>query len=191
MNRHLRKRLLALFGPPEGEPWQWLPIDLLCSGAWRSRSINCVRLIEFLIIEHRNHAGRENGNLAAPYDHLVKHGLTRSRIEAAISEAEVLGLIRVVRGGRWAGTNVPSRFRLTFFASKDLAPATNEWKTVSKRWAREYRRDQSAGRTARANWRRNLKNQGVGSTTGTNVVREVTLPNDSDNDTTAEICGRA
>lgn len=191
MSRSLRKRFASLFGPPKGDPWQWIPIDLLRSDAWRSRSINCVRLVEFLIVEHRAHAGCENGNLAAPYDQLVKHGLTRSRIEAAISEAEALGLIRVTRGGRWAGTNVPSRFRLTFYASRDAAPATNEWKTVSKRQAREFRRDQSANRMVRANWRRNLRNQSVGSTRETSVVREVTLPNAPEEDAMAELHGRA
>ncbi|MBP6010740.1 MAG: hypothetical protein KBA31_00805 [Alphaproteobacteria bacterium] len=191
MRRHVRNALAKLFGPPKDAAWQWLPIDLLCSAAWRSRSINCVRFIEFLVVEHRNHGGRENGKLAAPYDQLVAFGLTRSRIEAAISEAESLGLIRAARGGRWAGTNTPSRYRLTFFANHDAAPATNDWKTVSKRQARDFRRDQSAGRTARATWRRNLKNQAVGSTSETTVVRKVTLPSGADNDATGEMHGPA
>src|SRR6516162_7461818 len=90
--------------PPKGEPWVWLTREFLESDAWRNRSINCVRLLDRLMIEHMNHAGTENGNLAAPYDQLVAHGLTRSEIRAAIEEAEFLGLLRYQRGGRWAGT---------------------------------------------------------------------------------------
>ena len=66
--------------PPKGEPWIWLTRELLSSASWRATSINCRRLIDFLLVEHMNHAGTENGNLAAPYDHLVPWGLTRSGI---------------------------------------------------------------------------------------------------------------
>ena len=94
--------------PPKDEPWVWLTRELVSSPAWRSRSINCARLIDFLMVEHKNHAGTENGNLMATYDQLVPWGLTRSEIRAAIDEAEFLGLVRFERGGRWAETNKPS-----------------------------------------------------------------------------------
>ena len=37
--------------PPEGEPWIWHSLSLISSPAWRARSINCARLIDFLEIE--------------------------------------------------------------------------------------------------------------------------------------------
>ncbi len=75
-----------------------------------------------------NHAGIENGNLMATYDQLVAYGLTRSAIRMAVEKAKFLGLIRVKRGGRWACTNQPSTYRLTFQADRDSNPPTNEWK---------------------------------------------------------------
>ena len=121
-------RARKLNSPPKGEPWVWLTRELLASAAWRARSINTMRLIEFLLVEHMNHAGTENGNLKATYDQLTAWGLTRSEICAAIDEAGFLGLARFERGGRWSGTNQPSTYRLTFLADRDSNPPTNEWK---------------------------------------------------------------
>src|SRR5689334_19319791 len=86
--------------PPEGGPWIWHQAELLSSPAWRPRSINCVRLIEFLLLEHMAHGGVENGNLLATYDRLAAFGLSRRLISQAINEAEELGLVRAQRGGR-------------------------------------------------------------------------------------------
>ena len=119
--------------PPKGEPFVLLTRELVSSPAWRSRGINAIKLIEFLMVEHMNHAGTENGNLNATYDQLAAWGLTRSEICAAIDEAGFLGLVRFVRGGRWAGTNQPSTYRLTFQADREGNPPTDNWKgkTVS------------------------------------------------------------
>jgi hypothetical protein len=168
-----RGRLVNKFSsPPSGEPWAWLQLSLMCSSAWRVQSINCRRLIEFLIVEHGNHRARENGKLMATYDQLEVFGVTRSRIKSAIAEAVELGLLRVTReGGRRAGSNQPSLYRLTFYADHTGAPPTNEWKAVERRHAREFQHDQNERREKRAQWRRNLKNQNQGSTPDTSVVR--------------------
>ncbi len=130
--------------PPKDEPWVWLTRELLASAAWRARSINTARLLDFLLIEHMNHAGTENGNLKATYDQLVAYGLTRSEIRAATEEAEFLGLLRFQRGGRWAGTNQPSTYHLTFLADRDGNPPTNDWKGKTEEqistWKQERRR---------------------------------------------------
>ena len=57
--------------PPKGEPFVWLTRELLTSPAWRAMSPNAARLIDFLLVEHTNHAGTENGNLLATYDQLA------------------------------------------------------------------------------------------------------------------------
>ena len=103
--RGLTGSLKKALGPPEGEPWCWLTRELLESDAWCAMSPNLNRLIHFLLVEHMNHAGTENGNLAATYDQLVAYGCTRGRINAAIAEGCYLGLIDADHGGRWAGTN--------------------------------------------------------------------------------------
>ncbi len=114
--------------PPKGEPFVCMTRELMASAAWRAQGINTIRLVTFLLIEQMNHAATENGNLKATYYHLVAHGLTRSEIRTAIEEAKFLGLLRFQRGGRWAGTNQPSTYRLTFLADRDGNPPTNEWK---------------------------------------------------------------
>lgn len=130
----LSGRQRKIHSPPGGEPWTWVTRELLCSPAWRGRSINCIRLIEFLQVEHCNHAGLHNGKLLATYDQLVDWGIRREAISDAIEEAEFLGLIRVeVRGRRSHGARkAPSEYRLTFYASHDNAPATNEWKAITE-----------------------------------------------------------
>ncbi len=117
--------------PPAGGPWVWITRELLCSPSWRAMSTNTFRLISFLLIEHANHASQENGNLVATHEQLFESGLSKNLIRDAVLEAEFLGLIRYQRGGRWAGTNTPSRYRLTFYASADGAPASDEWRALT------------------------------------------------------------
>ena len=154
--------------PPKDEPWVWLTRELLASAAWRARSINAARLLDFLLLEHMNHAGTENGNLKATYDQLVAHGLTRSEIRVAIEEAEFSGLIRFKRGGRWAGTNQPSTYRLTFQADRDGNPPTNEWKSKTEEKISAWKQEQAQRLRARRSRRRK---QIPGSTSRTTVVR--------------------
>ena len=141
----LTAREKKIWGPPKGEGWTWQTTELQISPAWRQRSVNTVRLVDFLQIEHRNHAGQENGNLKATYDQLVDYGLTRSEIKAAILEAGFLGLMKVTyEGGRYAGNNQPSTYRLTFYAGRDGSPATNEWKGKTVEAIKDWKRDKAA-----------------------------------------------
>jgi hypothetical protein len=128
------------YAPPKGEPWVWQTSELLSSAAWRAI---------FLMVEHRAHAALENGNLAATYDQLVEWGIGRRFIRQATEEAEFLGLVRTERGGRWAGTNAPSSYRLTFYASAGGTPPTNEWKGKTPEAIAEWYRDQARLRRAR------------------------------------------
>ena len=133
--------------PPQGEPWTWLTAELLVSPSWRALGINTRRLIDFLLVEHMNHAGRENGRLLATHKQLAAHGLRPSGIKRAIQEAVALRLIDVEFGGRWAGLNTPNRFKLTFLPDRDGA-TSNAWKSLTeqavaaikpKRKAQEFR----------------------------------------------------
>jgi hypothetical protein len=114
--------------PPAGEPWAWLTAELLASDAWRSLSINARRVIDFLLVEHCGHAGRENGRLKATHDQLYAFGVTNGAIRKAIDECCSKGLLVCVKGGRWGCCNVPSLYRLTFYADADANPATDDWK---------------------------------------------------------------
>ena len=136
-------RAAKAHGPPRGEPWMWLPRELVSSPAWRSRSVNCVRLIDFLMVEHMNHAATSNGRLMAPYDQLVKWGLTRSEIRTAIDEACFLGLVRAERGGRWAATNLPSTYRLTFQPDHEGSAPSNDWKVKTAEAITAWKQDRT------------------------------------------------
>jgi hypothetical protein len=113
--------------PPVGKPWVWLSRELLASDAWRSLGINAHRFLYFLMLEHMNHGGRENGRLRAPHRQLHDFGIGPRLIAAAIREAEELGLVACHRPGMRAATS----YTLTWLKRRDGAPATNEW--------REYR----------------------------------------------------
>ena len=127
---------------PNGVPFVPLTYELLNSDAWRSQSIHCLRLINFLMIENMAHKGLENGNLIATYDQLVTFGIGRGYISLAISEASYIGLIEVHRGrNRGYANSDCNRFRLTFlFASQanettgavEYIEPTNEWRNTNK-----------------------------------------------------------
>jgi hypothetical protein len=86
------------------EPFAMLPRDLLRSDAWRSLGINERRLIDFLLLEHMRHGGRENGKLKAPWLQLVEFGAAKNQITGAIRKVEDCGLVLCERGGCWTTT---------------------------------------------------------------------------------------
>jgi hypothetical protein len=93
-------------------------LPLISSVAWRSRSINCRRLLDFLEIEHLTNAGKENGNLKAPYNQLEEFGIARGYINKAIEEAEYLGLVICDRGLRESRTkSYMNTYTLTYVAT--------------------------------------------------------------------------
>lgn len=125
---------------PKGEPFVTLSRELLTSPAWRAMSINCRRLIDFLMIEHLNHAGSENGNLCATYDQLVAFGIPRRLIHVSMDEAEMLKLVFIERGARKSsGLSHMNRFTLTFVRQRIMAgermgyvPPSGEWKRIKQ-----------------------------------------------------------
>ena len=121
--------------PPEGEPFVWHQVSLLRSPAWQERSINCRRLIDFLLIEQMGGGGLLNGELHAPYAQLVQFGIGRRLIPAAIEEGERLGLIRIKRGARkGVQYTETSSFRLTFYPSRSLVGGVWLWRAPTNDW---------------------------------------------------------
>lgn len=135
------------------EQFGWLPLELLESEPWRALSPNSRRLVDRLMVEHTHQGGVENGKLIATHEQLCEYGLTASSIREAIEECVAFGLVRVKRGGRWAGTNRPNRFRLTWIGWMDddgfAQLPTNEWKGVTANHVAEWRADRKARRAAR------------------------------------------
>ena len=112
-------------------------------------------LMFLLLIAGTTHEARwENGNLKATYDQLKEWGLTRSQIRPAIEEADFLGLVRFVRGGRWAGSNQPSTYRLTFWADREGNAPTNDWKGKTPEAIETWKQDRALRDRARRDRRR-------------------------------------
>ena len=164
-----------LMRPPTGEQFAWLTRPLLESDAWCAMNINERRLMDFLMMEHLAHAGLENGNLCATYDQLVGFGIGRRFISSAVKGLQMLGLIRVHRGGRWAMTNQPSRYRLTFYAVMETdTPASNEWKGLTTEIIKEWRKNARLADKRRAENAEERK-QKAGSPSCTPIVHLRTL----------------
>jgi hypothetical protein len=125
--------------PRPGDGFVWHTRDLLLSPAWRGRTINCVRLIEFLEVEHLAHGGVENGALLAPFDQLQRFGIPRRLIKATIQEAEAKGLV-IVKRGKVPGQKRPkaNRYRLTYLWARINFDGVIDWTQPSDDW-RRYR----------------------------------------------------
>jgi hypothetical protein len=114
--------------PPEGVPWIWMTREFLASDAWRSANSSVIRFVSFLMLEHMNHAGTQNGNLKAPYRQLETFGISARRLAAAIRTAGDLGLVDSQR----RGMRVATTYALTWLPLCDGTPATNRWRGFRK-----------------------------------------------------------
>ncbi len=111
-------RLVKFIGPPKNSTWCWITKEIMESPAWSALTINSRRALDRIILEHLNHAGSENGALICTYNDFAEFGIRRSSIRPAIDQLVLLGFIRCKRGGRWAGSNTPSIYRLTWIGDK-------------------------------------------------------------------------
>lgn len=98
--------------------------ELLASNAWRSLRINARRFIDFLMLEHMAHGGKENGNLKAPSRQLYAVGIGEHQLTAAISEVEQAGLVDCYRGGM----RVATLYSLTWLPLHDGSPPSDRWR---------------------------------------------------------------
>lgn len=119
--------------PPEGESWTWQTSTMLGSITMRALGVHARRILDFLMHEHARHAGQENGNLAAPYKQLEAWGVTAADVRKGFAELIATGFVEVTyRGLRVAGAGAPSRYRLTWFPTRD-GPPSHTWIAVIKR----------------------------------------------------------
>jgi hypothetical protein len=129
-----RSREQKIKGPPKGEPFVCLTLQLIESDAVRTLSNAETKILFRLIAEHMKHAGRDNGRLPCTYDDFVRYGVRRKSIRPALESLEKRGLIRRVRKGHLVPGReggAPSLFLLTFLPhniSGDWQVATGDWK---------------------------------------------------------------
>ena len=120
-------------GPPQGESWVYHTAELIASRAWRGRSINLIRLMERLELEHMAHAGKENGRLKVSYSQFVEWGIGRRLISAAIKEGGDLGFIEVEPGLKIK--EVPNKYGLTYLATnRRIETGATEWYAPTDKW---------------------------------------------------------
>jgi DNA-binding transcriptional ArsR family regulator len=110
---------------------QFVPmvLSLLESDALATLSLAARRCLDRFLIEHMQHAGKENGRLKVTYEDFATFGVRRASIAAALRELEERGLIEVVERGR--GGNREYRkatvFRITFLPTSEAEP-TDGWR---------------------------------------------------------------
>jgi hypothetical protein len=112
-----------------------LPRELLASDAWRSLSINARRFVDFLMLEHLAHGGKENGNLKATARQLYTFGIGAHQLTAAIFEVEQAGLVDCHRGGM----RVATIYSLTWLPLHDGSPPSDRWREYRKPRRRRLR----------------------------------------------------
>jgi hypothetical protein len=145
------KKLRELARHPEGTQFAQFTREMLMSETWRAlcHSPNAMKVVMRLVDEHMAHAGLANGELVSTYDDFVAFGIPRRSIADAISLAEKLGFIDVVRGRRAKGgyDRLPSRYRLTFEPTADGEPRSHRWRNAE---CIALARDLDEARSARA-----------------------------------------
>jgi hypothetical protein len=123
---------------------------MLESPAFRVLSRGAHQFLARLEIELAHHGGNENGRLPVTYQDLVRYGMSRNQIAAAMREAEALGFAECMRRGRGgnADSRSPSLWRITYLHDRNSRanPPTHEWKKIktleeARRIAREARAD--------------------------------------------------
>jgi hypothetical protein len=113
------------------EPFVMLPRSLVASASWQSLGLPARRLIDFLMLEHMRHGGRNNGFLTAPRKQLAEAGIHHDAVSRAINEAIALGLIDCIRGtGR-----APNRYALTWLPLANGVEPTNRWRQCNEQAA--------------------------------------------------------
>ena len=116
-------------GPPSNEPWIWQTRALLQSPAWRVLSLYGRQFIDFLHVEHMNHAGQHNGKLIATYGQLTEAGIPKKHIKSAIFEATELGLVTVTHRGQ---RDDPNLYELNTLPVIGRLAMPNLWKRVTE-----------------------------------------------------------
>ncbi len=131
---------------------------------FRALGTHARRIVDFLLYEHASHGGRENGNLAAPYEQLGPWGVTATDVRRGLEELFATGFVGLVQPGICVDINggggEPARYALTWLptlaGSGAEESATHDWKTVPGQLgrkrignvsaARRWLRDETAGK---------------------------------------------
>lgn len=124
--------------PKEQGGWMAVTREFLEADAYCTLSVNARRCLDRLKIEHIGHNRRENGRLTVTHAQFIAYGATSDLIADALEELAFKGLVKMQKGRAGDGTPHATIYTLTFDGTHDGAPATNEWRKVTrddaKRW---------------------------------------------------------
>lgn len=116
-----------------------LPVYLLQSPAYRALTISARRVLDFLMVEHLTHGGRENGRLWAPYAQLETYGVRKDSIREALHMLECFGLIeRTQYGGRQGGRANATRYGLGWVPVLDEATPRERFRAITEPQVKAY-----------------------------------------------------
>lgn len=151
---YLNKRDRTANGPPEGEAWAWLTLDMMESAAFRALSHSARKVLDRIIREHMAQGGKENGRLKVTARDFSADVHPR-HITAAIAEVEALGFAKRTCMGRKShgeDRGVSAQFRLTWlpvFEPDNAMSASNDWKRFGGDLASARRAAEEASSQAR------------------------------------------
>jgi hypothetical protein len=127
------KKVYSAARYPEGTLFIMLPLDMIQSHAWCALLTvpSAAKVVFRLIAEHLEHALLRNGDLIVTYDQFTQFGIRRKSVNSAITIAERLGFVDVIRGRRakHGYDRLPNRYRLTFEPTHDAEHRSNRWRS--------------------------------------------------------------
>jgi hypothetical protein len=143
------KKVYKYSAPTKGQPWIWLPMDLLESVAFRSMCGNCYKVYFRIIHEQMAQRRKSNGALIVTFDQFKKAGISHNMVGQTLKKLKLFGLIRITRG--WVGGEpAPNQFELTFLGNHEGLPATNDWKKCTQERVDKYLSDVRLARIEKA-----------------------------------------
>lgn len=174
--RHVSKRTRDEFlSIPKGLRWTWIGSPMIESPAYQALTLAARRILDRLLIEQIEHAGRENGRLKVSYTEFEKFGVDRHAIRGALDELMRLGFIACASPGRRSYGSDPGRiatYRLNFYGvvdSDEAGPPTNDWERLSDVDVRAIQADLKQARALKKG-RRPATAQSAASTTPSEVI---------------------
>jgi hypothetical protein len=122
--RHMRRK-------NKNKGFVMLSAAMLRSPAWRVLSLTGHRILARIIIEHCDHAGKDNGALPVTHQQFRQFGIHDHAVGPGIREVVALGFTEITRRGRAGNAEFrsPTLFRVTFLRTSS-AEATNEWAKI-------------------------------------------------------------
>ena len=125
-----------------------LSAAMLRSPAWRVLSLTGHRILARILIEHCDHAGKDNGALPVTHQQFRQFGIHDHAVGPGIREVVALGLTEITRRGRASNAEFrsPTLYRVTFLRTSSTE-ATNEWAKIGTTEEAEAIRDMARAST--------------------------------------------